>query len=267
MREHRIIQWNAQGLRAKKDEVIKMIEDGKPVILAIQETMTGDCNKVRVPNFNTVSTVGHFNWRYYGGVALFIHESIPYGEVIVHSPLQIIAARVQLATEVTVCSVYLPPSADITLDQLNNALGQLPTPILLMGDFNAHHRMWGSDRNSLRGNTVEKFITDNTLNILNDGTLTRITLDSESVLDLSVCSPYLQLDIQWNVLSTPQDGDHNPIVLSFATLEGCECSYQTVNVKKADWGIFARHGVWKDLVTEKDWGVTDYLKGFPQERT
>ena len=74
MSDYKIIQWNAQSLRAKKEEVLKMVEDRRLVLLAIQETMLNDKSQVGIPNYNIISKEGHFNWRSHGGAALLIHE-------------------------------------------------------------------------------------------------------------------------------------------------------------------------------------------------
>ncbi|KJV98875.1 hypothetical protein RAMDARK_1872 [Rickettsia amblyommatis str. Darkwater] len=34
----------------------------------------------------------------------------------------------------------------MNLQELQGLVGQLPQPFLILGDFNAHHPMWGSTR-------------------------------------------------------------------------------------------------------------------------
>jgi len=43
---------------------------------------------------------------------------------------------------ISVCSIYLSPSAKFTSNDLDDLLSQLPPPVLLLGDFNAHSRAY-----------------------------------------------------------------------------------------------------------------------------
>ncbi|GBL79203.1 putative RNA-directed DNA polymerase from transposon X-element [Araneus ventricosus] len=55
------------------------------------------------------------------------------------------AVQVHARTLVTVCSVYLPPHDVISQQDLDTLVDQLPTPFILLGDFNGHSTLWGSD--------------------------------------------------------------------------------------------------------------------------
>ena len=46
---------------------------------------------------------------------------------------------------------------------------QLPTPFLLLGDFNAHNPLWGNPDINTRDQLIEDFITNNCLYVLNNG--------------------------------------------------------------------------------------------------
>ena len=49
---------------------------------------------------------GHTNIRANGGLAIFIHETPPYQKITFNTPLQAIAARINIVRDVTVVSVY-----------------------------------------------------------------------------------------------------------------------------------------------------------------
>jgi hypothetical protein len=44
-----------------------------------------------------------------------------------------------LGKTITLCSVYIPPHSSLSLIQLKNVSDQLPTPFIIMGDFNGHN--------------------------------------------------------------------------------------------------------------------------------
>ena len=92
-----------------------------------------------------------------GGIALLIDNSYLFSEVHLNTPLQAVAASVTLSKAVTVCNIYIPPSVDIRLSDLEQLIQQLPAPFVLVGDFNAHSPLWGDVRQDSRGQMVEKY--------------------------------------------------------------------------------------------------------------
>ena len=72
-----IVQWNAQGLRNKKSELLELIHDNCASIVAIQETRLSNDFNLKNPNYNLISKDGHFNHGQHGGVALYIHSDVP----------------------------------------------------------------------------------------------------------------------------------------------------------------------------------------------
>ena len=51
-----------------------------------------------------------------------------------------------------ICSVYIPPSFPLYSQHLDNLLQQLPSPYILLGDFNGHNILWGGQNNDSRVN-------------------------------------------------------------------------------------------------------------------
>ena len=145
--------------------------------------------------------------RGHGGVALFIRENIPYKEITLTTPLTAIAAQITINSTLTICNIYVPPSRAIDQSLLQNLYQQLPQPCLIVGDFNAHNRLWDSTyqtNTDQRGRIMENFINNNNLILLNNGDPTRIQGPHESSIDLSICSPRLSTEINWSVLNSPK---------------------------------------------------------------
>ena len=78
---------------------------------------------------------------------------------------------------------------------------QLPSPYILLGDFNGHNNLWGGQNNDSRGELVENFITKNDICIMNDKSYTyhSPTTKSFTSIDLSSCHQSLYLDYNWPV--------------------------------------------------------------------
>ena len=66
------------------------------------------------------------------------------------------AVSVTLHRTISICSIYIPPRSKIVGKDLDEIVNQLPTPFLLLGDFNGHHFIWGSDDVNDKGRIMEK---------------------------------------------------------------------------------------------------------------
>ena len=67
---------------------------------------------------------------------------------------------------------------------------------MLLGDFNAHNPLWGSENLTPKGRVIETFITQNDLCLFNDGSYTFLHSGngSYSAIDLSLASPEILID-------------------------------------------------------------------------
>ena len=54
------------------------------------------------------------------------------------------------------CSIYLPPTDLVVEENMRDLLEQLPAPMILLGNFNAHNPLWGSEKMSTRGRMLDK---------------------------------------------------------------------------------------------------------------
>ena len=172
----------------------------------------------------------------------------PQREIKLSTDLQAVAVSVTLEKEITLCSVYIPPSFALRSEHLNSLLKQLPSPFFLLGDFNGHNVLWGSKDNDPRGKVIENFITKNDICLMNDKSHTY--LDSGkgtfSSIDLSLCHPSISLDYDWSVYEDQHGSDHFPIII-----ESLQHSSEDHNPKwklnKADWDLF--HSLCKESLT------------------
>ena len=49
------------------------------------------------------------------------------------------AVSVTLQRTISICSIYIPPRSKIVEKDLDEIVNQLPTPFLLLGNFNGHN--------------------------------------------------------------------------------------------------------------------------------
>ena len=211
----------------------------KLAMFGLQETFLTSSKTPSFSGFSILTKNSLKNDRAIGGVALLINKSYLFSEVHLNTPLQAVAARVTLNKVVTFCSIYLPPSDHVAKADLINLIEQLPSPFVLLGDFNSHSPVWGNESYNSRGQMLEDLFSEMDLCILNDSSSTYIhpTTGSISALDLSICGPSLVLDYEWNIHEDLCGSDHFPVIVTSNAVEE-EATPNRWNFKKADWLSF-----------------------------
>ena len=164
-----LISWNCRGLKNKRDEIRDIISDHRPTIFALQETYLKRTDKVNFYGYNCFRKDFHHSERATGGVALLISNDFPHTPIPLNTNIQALAIQIHIHQLITVCTIYLPPNYLLQQHELNNLIMQLPTPFVILGDFNAHSPFWGRPDTNHRGQIIEDFITENCLCIVNNG--------------------------------------------------------------------------------------------------
>jgi hypothetical protein len=238
-----IINWNCRGFRRNLDEIKNLIRDYDPMALCLQETYTGPGKTIDFRQYSwyhchAVSTDG----RSIGGVTLMIKKSIPHRQVPLKSDIQAVAITFSGFKTITLCSIYLPPSLKLDQKDLENLVDQLPSPFMMVGDFNAHNNIWDENKKNpinSKGKIIENVILQHELCIYNDGSATYIhpANGNMSAIDLSLCSPNVFMDYSWEVHEDLCGSDHFPTFLHFNGVGNIE-RVQTWKFNKADWPEF-----------------------------
>ena len=96
--------------------------------------------------------------------------------------------------------------------------------------------MWGSENTDCRGRQIEAFVEQRNINIMNNGAPTRILYETEIAIDVSLCSPQIDADFHWTVLTSPGDSDHCPIVITYDEDTRLEVT-DNWNIRKAKWDV------------------------------
>lgn len=164
--------------------------------------------------------------------------------------------------QITFVSVYLPSDVpiDMHLYNLQTIISSVHGHIIIGGDFNSHHTVWGSKRSSQRGRELLDFIHSNDLFILNRGDeptfwTDRAGVNFESNIDLTlVSSSLLSFNWNWLVSDIPTASDHRFIEIQIARDSEPHATttrrWRTTNV---DWSLFRKltgdsGNRWKELL-------------------
>ncbi|CAG4969984.1 unnamed protein product [Colias eurytheme] len=154
----------------------------------------------------------------YAGAALLVNRSIPFSLLPIpnHSPsINAVAAKV---FNFTIVSIYISDPNSSLIPDIYYILSSLPSPIFVLGDFNAHHVSWGSHKTDTFSLSLLDLFDDLNLCTLNSGSPTHLVLPNQnpnSAVDLSLSSPSLSLLCSWNTLPNTHGSDHFPILISF----------------------------------------------------
>ena len=158
-----ILQWNCRSLKANFEEFILLVDEQKTVAVCLQETFLKDSDRFTLKYHPCYSKYCGNSDRVSGGGAIIVNNSVPHHLVKLETTLQAVAGNISLNKTITLCSVYLPPSLPIDVEKLGHFIDQLPEPFILIGDFNAHHTLWGCIDTNDKGRIIEILSLSTTL--------------------------------------------------------------------------------------------------------
>ena len=138
------------------------------------------------------------------------------------------------------CSIYLAPSTPVEKRDLAEILKQLPPPILLLGDFNIRHPLWGDHITSPNSNILVDLLNPFSLGCLNSGipTYERLDTHSSSCIDVSLCSLNILDRYSWNRSDFLHGSDHYPIILSANEPIQSPKPHPSWRYDRANWNSF-----------------------------
>ena len=150
--------------------------------------------------------------------------------------------------ELKLCNIYIPPGNEPSPAESVRFLERLSSRSLIVGDCNAHHRIWSKRTPNPRGLAISKVIEEQSLVLLNCVHPTRFNLTSNAVnerwslLDLTIASMDLAHRCEAKVSDLFFGSDHCIITTHIDCKSDIETSpIQRWNLKKANWEVFSKH--------------------------
>ena len=220
----------------------KLIQEQEPCVLCLQETNFKDNKYTNLKNFNIAYKNRISSRIASGGVAIYLKHNISYVEIPLNTDIEAIAiSGIIHNREICICNVYIPNNFDLQEAELSNLIMQLPTPFLLVGDFNCHNTLWGSTSTDARGRIIEKILLKSEIILINTNEPTHFNManGSFSSIDLAFCSPSLHDIVNFTVMSDLYNSDHFPLFIEIINNDTNSHSGQTRwKFKKADWPVY-----------------------------
>lgn len=269
-----ILQWNICGLQCRLSELEILIKEHNPLVISLQETM-----------YKRHYSKDHFlnkNYKWYfktnqknhntNGVCIAVRQDIPHNIIQTYSNLQAIAIRIKHPIKTIITSIYIPPKQhNISETEVKTEFNRLveklkskhKTNIIITGDINAHHEIWGSQKTDTRGKTIIDTIIKNDMQVLNDGSPTRVEASNGTLtaIDLSITSQHLAFQLEWQTEKDPRGSDHLPITIKRYITDSNEM-YTTKPkwiYKEANWTKFQKD-IQKIIKRKKPDNVQDFTK-------
>ena len=246
-----ILQWNAQGMSGHGQELIQFIRNYSKTIhiIYIQETWFNDYNVTQIPYYTCLNK-NRISENRGGGCAIYVHNSIYNDNIPCNfvSPSELHMTDIFLGDFSLTIVNYYNPCKEISNEVLDLIIAEVQnkSKLLIVGDFNSHNSLWGSDKTNKNRRLIEDFVFRNDLVILNDGSGTRLDPHSgkTSCLDLSLISSSLAGNCTWNVMPDRLGSDNFPIFIDIFIGEKIpvrdinDSSNRMWNLKNIDWKCF-----------------------------
>ena len=231
-----ILQWNCRGLRANFNDLGTLCKSYNPQAICLRETHLKQSDSMTMRHFTFYNAYSTDSERAKGGASILVRQGVIHSHISLRTKMQAVAVQLSLFRTITICSVYIPPSENLLVQDLEDLAHQLPTPFVILGDFNSHNPLWGSDSTNNKGKKLEDFIAQNDLSLFNDGSNTYLhpATGTYSSIDLTITDPTLLNDFQWSVHGDMCGSDHFPIVIQ-PTLPLPEEHNPRWKFSKADW--------------------------------
>ena len=238
---NRILQWNLNGLQPRLAHLQSLILGEKPKILVLQETKMKDNENIYLKDFDKIYRYDRVNINRGGGVCIAVHESIPAVQLNIISDFEMVACTVFFQDiSINICNVYFTDAANVNDISLSNLINSIPSPKIVLGDMNAKHLAWGSQRSDPRGNIIYNVFSNKNLTILNDGSPTyfQARTNIKSHLDITACSSNLTHKLTWNVYPNKHTSDHYPILIDYNVTDLYTTKTAKWKFDNANWKMY-----------------------------
>src|SRR5678815_1306876 len=233
------LQWNCRGYYSNFEELVQLINICTPKCICLQELRLCHRDFFQPSEYKSPLTSIERGDNDRGGAGILIHKSIPYSPVPLQTKLHAVAARIHLFIDITICSIYLAPSSEFTKVDLADLFKQLPAPVVILGDFNLRHPLWGDSVTSSKSKILIDLLTPFSLGCLNTGLSTYERLDTHtSCIDISFCSHSLMDRFTRSRFDYLFGSDHYPIALNELVPSPMQKPNSSWRYDQAEWAPF-----------------------------
>src|SRR5258705_435412 len=229
-----LISWNCRGIKARDSDLRELLDQYQPDVLLLQETLLKHPNQVNFKNY-----ISHFpatpTNESTQGVAIFVKKNIAHCN-FQFTPvpgIELVAITIKIwSKSINIYSSYIYPKSKIEFKYILNHKFSI-----LCGDFNAKNTTWGCRAFNRRGQRLQKFTTQNGIQVLAPPRPTYYQPQEKcrpDILDIALHHSGINIH---SIECLPDFGsDHKPIKIKIR--DKIRRINTTFNYNKADWDLF-----------------------------
>ena len=109
IRHLKILQWNINGIRSKREELMQLIKEQGILVGCLQETLL-DNKDWKSPRDYNIERSSHIAGEGHRGVATLIHKSQNYQTQNINTTLEAVAITIYVPKPFTICNIYCSPN-------------------------------------------------------------------------------------------------------------------------------------------------------------
>lgn len=240
-----ILQWNCRGAIGQRTELMHYLDLHRldpPAVICLQETLLTPKKHYHIPGYNIIRKDRNIPA---GGLLIAIKNNLNFTIVPTPNDIEVMSIKLTATRNLPptyIVNLYNPPRQNIDLSFINNICNLNNDNLLILGDFNAHHRNWHSNIEDATGKYLVNFFNTNSLHTLNDSIPTHIHPNGTcNLLDLTISNNKFLPKLQCTVLNDTLGSDHYPINIKLNhPLIPEQFIIEKYNYKNADWKAFKR---------------------------
>lgn len=185
-----------------------------------------------------------------GGVAILVRDYLRYKIIrdldTCNGKIEVCAIELDLKdSKLLIASCYRPPRNDpITVREWTRFFSQFRSKILIGGDFNAHHALWGDSGECAFGKGIVDSIEPLDILVLNEGQATFHSgaYNTDSAIDIKFVDDRSTLAYNWSVGESSWGSDHFPIFIELNCCALPNIKYRPLKklyTRKTNWEKFS----------------------------
>ena len=235
---------NIQSINNKIDILKDFIAKNRIDIMSVNETWLSSHKKFYIDNYSIIRR--DRPQGQHGGVCLIVHNSISYTNFEIPASLDIECVAIKLHNcikgkkDLIIASYYNPPDKEIC-PELFTILSN--KSFIILGDLNAHHPLWFSNKHNKSGETIYNAFKDNLIAILNNDKPTYEPShrpDYKAIIDFALSSEDMLAFVKDFDVTDQIRSDHLTISISIDTKNNNyeRSSNETKTINKINWESF-----------------------------
>jgi ribonuclease HI len=254
-----VMQWNCSGFRSHIHELRRFLDlcSVNPDVICVQETFLKAKHVHRINGYSILRQDSDHATHY--GLAILLKEGISHTLLQLEEVPGMERQGIEVSTDngkLKIINVYISPSSSVTKDQLSMLFSD--RRCIVVGDYNAHSRVWKSGKTDRRGADLEEVVMEKDLVVLNTGQPTlnpRVGSVKDSVIDLSIATKDVALRCTHSVLNTSLGSNHKVAITRVDEVADVEenAGLHRWNLKKADWKVFrevSKHRIHDGIISD-----------------